>query len=74
MACPASPNWACLQAIVETDLAAGSGNWTDGDIGRAWWGAGLTSGSANFTQIYLEKLVSLRTVPFNCGNLGSYVV
>jgi hypothetical protein len=67
-------DWACLQAITESDLATGANNWTDGDIGRAWWGAGLSSGSAHFTQIYLEKLVSLRSVSFDCGALGSYAV
>lgn len=67
-------DWANLQAISETDLVTGSGNWTDGDIGRAWWGAGLSNGAANFTQFYLEKLVSLRAVSYGCGGLGSYVV
>ncbi len=67
-------DWEVLQGISETDLATGGNNWTDGDIGRAWWGAGLSSGSAHFTQLYLEKLVSLRAVSFDCGNLGSYAV
>lgn len=67
-------DWACLQGIAEQDLATGGINWTDGDIGRAWWGAGLSSGSANLTQVYLEKLVSLRAVSFDCGQLGSYAV
>jgi hypothetical protein len=67
-------DWACLQGIAEQDLATGASFWTDGDIGRAWWGAGLSSGAANMTQIYLEKLVSLRAVSFDCGVLNSYAV
>lgn len=67
-------DWACLQGISETNLATGGNNWTDGDIGRAWWGAGLTAGDGKWTQLYIEKLVSLRAVKFDCGNLSSYAV
>lgn len=61
------------QAISETNLATGQNNWTDGDIGRAWWGPELSANSCRVGQINLEKVVSLRAVPFDCGQgAGSY--
>lgn len=46
--------------------------WTDADIASTLWGYELTgTGTARVTQFCLEKLVSLRNVPFSCGQ-GSY--
>jgi len=60
--------YAALQAITETDLFSGAVNWTDGDVAHAEWGIGLTSGTnVHVTQFTLEKLVTLRNVPFSCG-------
>jgi hypothetical protein len=42
--------------------------WTDAEIKGAFWGVGNAAGSVVVTQMFLEKLVSLRNVPFNCGS------
>ncbi len=48
--------------------------WTDGDIEAAWWGLlAAGPGVARVTQVWVEKLVSLRTVQYSCGQLGTYV-
>ena len=48
--------------------------WTDAQIQSAAWGcrAGVSI-SQRVTQLYLEKLTTLRAVPYTCGG-GSYVV
>ncbi len=46
--------------------------WTDADIAAALFGFSFAgSGDARVTQFMLEKVVSLRNVPFDCG-FGSY--
>jgi hypothetical protein len=42
--------------------------WTDADIGNGLFGFSLAGGGdLRITQFFGEKLVSLRTVPFDCG-------
>lgn len=46
--------------------------WSDADIGSALFGFQFAgSGDARVTQFMLEKVVSLRSVPFSCGQ-GNY--
>lgn len=46
--------------------------WTDADIASGLFGYRMaSSGSLKITQFMMEKLVSLRNVPFSCGQ-GSY--
>lgn len=47
--------------------------WTDGDIAAGLFGFRMAGvgGELRITQFMMEKLVSLRTVPFTCGQ-GSY--
>lgn len=46
--------------------------WSDADIGSALFGYSFAgSGDARVTQFMLEKVVSLRKVPFSCGG-GNY--
>ena len=74
LASPAVPaSYAIVQAIGETNPASG-GIWTDGDIANAWWGMVSGAGAPRVTQIVLEKATTLRNVPYNCGQLGSYAV
>jgi hypothetical protein len=42
-------------------------NFTDGEIAGSFWGVSTTSPGLILTQMFLEKIVSLRAVPFNCG-------
>lgn len=59
------------QGISELNPATGT-SWTDADIAGGLFGfqsGGL--GDLRITQFMLEKLVSLRAVPFSCGQ-GSY--
>lgn len=61
-----------IQQVVLEDNPVDSENWTDVDLANVFFGcemAGATT--ARVTQFMIEKLVSLRNVPFNCG-FGSY--
>ncbi len=59
------------QAIAQTSPATG-GFFTDAEISNALWGVStLTSLDARVTQVFLEKLTSLRSTPYSCG-AGSY--
>ncbi len=56
-----------VQAISLENPATGS-TWIDKAVNGAFWGvrsAGV--GTSRVTQVFLEKLVTLRDVPFNCG-------
>ncbi len=59
------------QQFVGTSFSSGL-YFTDGEISGSYWGF-LTNSSLDLrvTQIYLEKIVSLRNVAFGCGG-GSY--
>ena len=59
------------QQFVGTSFASGQ-YFTDGEISGSYWGF-LTNSSLDLrvTQLYLEKIVSLRNVSFGCGG-GSY--
>ena len=60
-----------LQAIAQASFATGN-NFTDAEINGSYWGVSTTgSMDLRVTQMFLEKVVSLRNVPFNCG-AGSY--
>lgn len=55
------------QAISQLNPATGT-YWTDAEIASALFGFSMAgSGQLRITQWMLEKLVSLRSVPFNCG-------
>ncbi len=55
------------QAVSQLNPATGT-FWSDGDIANALFGYQFAgSGGARVTQFMLEKLVSLRSDPFNCG-------
>lgn len=58
------------QVFVGFSPATGT-NWTDAEISGNLWGALTTSPGLMLTQMYLEKITSLRDVPYNCGS-GSY--
>lgn len=48
--------------------------WTDADLSNAAWGIGTPVGAPGIvrvTQVFIEKLTSLRNQPYNCGG-GSY--
>jgi hypothetical protein len=47
--------------------------WTDGDIEKALWGLSSGAGKSRVTMLWIEKLVSLRNVPYQCGQISSYV-
>jgi hypothetical protein len=47
--------------------------WADGDIEKSLWGLNSSSGTARITMFWIEKIQSLRKVPFQCGQVGSYV-
>jgi hypothetical protein len=55
------------QGLTELNPTTGQ-VWTDADIGNLLAGFSLTGGGdLRVTQFFGEKLVSLRTVPFDCG-------
>lgn len=62
----ASGMYATRQAFIAQSPAT-STNFTDGEIAGALWGIGTGSPGLIFTQMFLEKIVSLRASPFNCG-------
>lgn len=67
---PAPSTWSPLvavQAISPTDPATGT-YWVDRHVSQAFWGyRAAGAGPSRVTQVFLEKLVSLRDDPFNCG-------
>lgn len=63
-------NLSIVQAISERFPETGQ-NWRDGDIGQALWGMRSSSGDVSVTQVFVEKLTSLRRQTFDCGG-GSY--
>lgn len=65
------PAYFTLQQIQELSYLSGT-YWTDREIGQAWWGMESIAGP-RVTQFFLEKVTSLRPVPFSCGG-GSYVI
>ena len=71
-------DWADGYAINQTppseySLRNAGERWTDGEIEQAWWGLYAAGpGTARVTQMWVEKLTSLRNVPYQCGQLGSY--
>lgn len=58
------------QVFVGFSPATGT-NFTDAEISGNLWGALTTSPGLMLTQMFLEKITSLRDVPYNCGG-GSY--
>jgi hypothetical protein len=49
-------------------LSPGTGTFfTDGEIAGSLWGVSTASPGLLLTQMFLEKVVSLRSTPFNCG-------
>lgn len=49
--------------------------WTDGEIESCGWGIQSGgSGAARCTMFWVDKIQSLRSVPFNCGQLGNYTI
>lgn len=48
--------------------------WTDGKIEAAFVGIKASTITARITMFWVEKLASLRNIPYSCGNLGSYVI
>ena len=60
-----------VQAITSAQ-PNGNGDWDDVSVGNADWGMRAdTAGTFRVTGVTLEKLVSLRNVPYNCAG-GSY--
>lgn len=59
-----------VQGVVNTPTTNG-GIWRAGDIKRALWGM-RAGGDVLATQYFLEQVVSLRAVPYDCGAGGSY--
>lgn len=57
-----------LQAIQETSLV-NPGVWTDGDINSNLWG--LSPSSGRISQFVIEKVLTLRNVPYTCGSSPS---
>lgn len=53
-----------LQVIQETSPLTGLG-WVDGEINAGHWGVALSGG--RITQYVIEKVLTLRNVPFTCG-------
>jgi hypothetical protein len=54
------------QVFQQTSLATGI-FFTDVEIAGALWGVSTGSPGLMLTQFYLEKIVSLRNTPYNCG-------
>lgn len=48
-------------------LTLSGANFTDADLAGSLWGVSTSSPGLILTQMYLEKIVSLRGTPFNCG-------
>jgi hypothetical protein len=64
-----------FQAVSEVNLLKGAGVWIDGDLAQGYWGVGIATtaaGALRVSQLFFEKVVSLRAVPFSCGSLGGY--
>lgn len=57
--------------IAETDPETGT-FWTDGDLGNYSWGVESDSVDVHVTQIFLQKVVTLASLPFNCGGASNY--
>lgn len=65
------PSYHCYQAMSDVSLKTGA-FWNDRDLSAARFGiASDGSGILRCTQVFLEKIVSLRAVPYDCG-LGNY--
>lgn len=63
-----------FQALTEVNLRTGAGVWTDGAMQSAYWGMAASTadtGIVRVTQLFLEKVVSLRNTPFDCQNAAS---
>lgn len=58
------------QQFIDTSFITGM-PFVDSEINGALWGAKTASTGLLLTQMFLEKIVSLRAVPFQCGQ-GSY--
>lgn len=65
-ASPAANNvYEVLQVLQELSLVTGLG-WVDGEINSNLWG--LSPSAGRITQYVLEKVLTLRTVPYTCGS------
>lgn len=42
--------------------------WVDGELNDAWFGASADVAGSRLTQFYVEKMITLRNVPFSCGS------
>lgn len=68
---PLTASYRMIQGIV-TNNPGTSTNWRDKEIDNALWGFRRNgAGTVRVTQAFVEKLTSLRSVPYNCGQ-GSY--
>lgn len=62
-----TPAYVTLQAIVEASLFTG-GTWTDRELLNTLWGVRASGpGTRRVTQFFLEKVVGLRGLPYDCG-------
>ncbi len=69
---PAAANYGILQGMIQLSPRTGV-EFTDLELQTSGWGATLSgSGTARITAIWIEKVTSLRAVPYSCG-VGSYV-
>ena len=66
-------DYAVFQALVFRNPATGD-VWTDGAMESALWGLSHAAGVSRVTMLWIDKLQTLYNVPFNCGQVGSYVV
>lgn len=57
--------------IAETDPETGT-FWNDGDLGRYGWGVEADTTDVHVTQIFLQKVVTLASLPYSCGGAGNY--
>lgn len=64
------PSYAGAQGMAEVNPFTAN-IWTDRDIDGGWWGVRSLTGLARVTSLYIEKLTSLRPVPFDCGSSGA---
>lgn len=62
------------QFLMITDPVAGD-YWTDANLFASAFGfRGAGSGASRVTFLHLEKLTSLRGLPFSCGDEGNYII
>lgn len=63
-----STDYGIVQGCYEASIADPTRRWNAQDIQQAWWGLANTGANpARCGQYFIEQMVALRNLPYNCG-------